>query len=54
MTPAEAHIHNAAINAAIAAYRDGIGAIVALKVKHAVVVDHVGRGTNQDVVDVGQ
>lgn len=52
MTPEEAKIWNSAINAAIRAYPKGIGAIRSLRVNHVVVVEHVGRSTKQEVVEI--
>lgn len=53
MTPHDANTWNAAINAAIREYKNGIGAIKALKMKHAVTVEHIGTTTKQDVINVG-
>ena len=53
MTLQEAHAYNQAINDAVAAYDKGIGAIKALKIKRVYVVEHIGKGTKQEVVEVG-
>lgn len=52
MTPAEAAIHNRAIAMAVKAYPQGIGAIKAMTAKQAVIVEHIGRSTKQEIVDV--
>ena len=52
MTPDQAHIHNRAIDLAVAQYQFGIGAIQQLRVKYAVTVEHVGTTTTQEVVDL--
>lgn len=49
MTPHEARIYNMAITDALTQYKNGIGAILALKARHAVTVDHVGTTARQDV-----
>ena len=54
MTPDQASAYNKAIDDAVMAYKGGIGAIKALKVKQVVVVDHVGTTTKQEVVDLGE
>lgn len=56
MTEHEAQIHNNAINAALAQYANGIGAIKALRVRHAVVVEHSagGHATKQEVKEVSE
>lgn len=54
MTPEQAHAWNAALDAAIKAYPQGIGAIRALRVKYAVTVEHTGRSTKQEVVEIGE
>lgn len=53
MTLHEAQAYNKAINDAVAAYSKGIGAIKALKIKHVVVIEHIGKGKKQEVVEVG-
>lgn len=52
MTPSQAQAYNAAIDAAVAAYHKGIGAIKALKIKQVVTVEHVGTTTKREVVEV--
>lgn len=52
MTEQEARAWNAGIEAAVAAYSGGIGAIKELKIKHVVVVEHIGTTTKQEVVDL--
>lgn len=53
MTPDQAQIHNAAIEAAAREYKNGIGAILALKVKYAVTVEYISPyQTRQDVTEV--
>lgn len=54
MTPEQAHIWNAAIDAAIKTYPQGIGAIRDLRVRYAVTVEHVGLSTKQEVIDLGE
>lgn len=54
MTPEQANAWNAAIEAAIKAYPQSIGAIRALRVKYAVTVEHIGRSTKQEVVEIGE
>lgn len=45
--------YNRAIDDALFNYHKGIGAIRALKVKQVVTVQHIGRGTKQEVTDIG-
>ena len=52
MTPEQAAIHNRAIAMAVKAYPKGIGAVKSLAVRYAVTVEHIGRSTKQEVVDV--
>lgn len=52
MTYEQAIAYNQAIEDALRAYKQGIGAIIALKIKQVVVVEHVGTTTRQDVVDL--
>lgn len=52
MNPQEAHTWNAAIDAALSKYKEGKGAIKALRVKHAVTVDHIGTTTKQEVINI--
>lgn len=54
MTPEQARAWNAALDAAIKAYPNGIGAIRALRVRYAVTVEHIGRSTKQEVIDLGE
>ena len=49
MTPEQAHVWNAAIDQAAKKYPQGIGAIRALRKNFVVTVDHIGRGTKQEV-----
>lgn len=49
MTPEQALIWNMAIDAAAKAHHKGFGAIVALKIKFAVTVEHIGTTTKQEV-----
>jgi hypothetical protein len=49
MTPEQALVWNMAIDAASKAHHKGLGAIVALKRKFAVTVEHVGTTTKQEV-----
>ena len=49
MTPEAAAIYNAAILDAVNQYKNGIGAIMALKKNIVVTVEHVGRSTKQEV-----
>lgn len=53
MTVHDAKVYNQAINDAVASYSKGIGSIRALKIKHVVVVEHIGKGTKQEVAEVG-
>lgn len=53
MTHAKALAYNQAINDAVAAYKNGIGAIKALRIKHVVTVEHIGTTTKQEVVEIG-
>lgn len=52
MTEQEARAYNAGIEAAARVYKGGMGAILALKVKYAVTVEHIGTTTKQEVVDL--
>lgn len=53
MTPDQAQIHNAAIEAAAREYKNGIGAILQLKVKYAVTVEHISPyQTKQEVTEI--
>jgi hypothetical protein len=52
MTQAQAQAYNAAIDAAVKAYPNGIGAIMALRIKHVVTVEHIGTTTVQTVEDL--
>lgn len=52
MTNAQAIAYNQAIADAVAAYKHGIGAIHALRIKHVVTVEHIGTTTKQEVIDV--
>lgn len=52
MTEQEARAWNAGIEAAARAYKNGIGAILALKVRYAVTVDHIGTTTKQEVIEL--
>ena len=54
MNEYEARAWNAAIDAAIKAYPQGIGAIHSLRARHAITVEHVGRSTKQEVIDLGE
>lgn len=54
MTPEQAQVWNEAINSALRAYQKGYGAIEALKVRYAVMVEHIGTTTKQEVVDLGE
>lgn len=54
MTPEQARAWNAAIEAAVREYHNGIGAIMALKARYAVTVEHVGHSTKQEVIDLGE
>lgn len=54
MTEHEARIWNAAIEAAVKAYPDGITAIRALRARFAITVEHIGRSTKQEVVEIGE
>lgn len=54
MTEQEARAWNAAIEAAAGKYKQGIGAILAMKVKYAVTVEHIGTTTKQEVVDIDE
>ena len=49
MTTEQAMIWNMAIDAAAKAHHGGIGAILALKKKFFVTVDHIGTTTMQNV-----
>lgn len=49
MTPHEARIYNMAITDALTQYKNGIGAILELKKKFTVTVEHVGHSTKQEV-----
>lgn len=49
MTTEQAIIWNMAIEAAAKAHHEGIGAILALKKKFVVTVDHIGTTTKQEV-----
>lgn len=51
MNPAQAIAYNQAIDDAVKAYKHGIGAIKALKIKQIVTVEHIGT-TKQEVVEV--
>lgn len=52
MTHEQAIAYNQAIEDVLRVYKQGIGAIRALKIKQVVVVDHVGTTTRQDVVEL--
>lgn len=52
MNDSDARAWNAAIDAAVGKYKEGVGAIQSLRVRYAVTVDHVGRSTKQEVVDL--
>ena len=52
MNEHEARIWNAAIEAAIREYKNGIGAIMSLRARHAVTVEHIGRSTKQEIINV--
>lgn len=53
MTPEQAHAWNHAIDTAVKEYKNGIGAIKALKVKHAVLVEHITpHHTKQEVFEI--
>lgn len=52
MTPDQAQAYNQAINDAVAQYKNGIGAIKALKIKQAVTVEHIGTTTKQEVTEI--
>ena len=54
MNEYEARAWNAAIDAAVGKYKEGVGAIQSLRVRYAVTVDHVGRSTKQEVVEIGE
>lgn len=45
-----AYIYNQAIEDALKEYKNGVGAIAALKKKFVVTVEHEGRSTKQEVV----
>jgi len=49
MTTDQAMIWNAAIDAALQAYKQGYGGIAQLKKRFVVTVEHVGTTTKQDV-----
>lgn len=49
VTTDQAIIWNAAIDAAVSEYKNGIGAILQLKKKFVVTVEHIGTTTKQDV-----
>lgn len=51
MTPAQALAYNKAIDDAAKAYKQGIGAIKALKIKQIVTVEHIGT-TKQEIVEI--
>lgn len=53
MTYEQAIAYNKAIDDAIKAYKNGIGAIMQLKIKFAVDVEHIGTATKQEVKEVG-
>lgn len=44
-----AHVYNQAIEDALKEYKNGRGAIAALKKKFVVTVEHEGRSTKQEV-----
>ena len=52
MTPEQAHIWNAAIDAALRDYDGGRAAIRALRARQVVTVEHIGLSTKQEVVDI--
>ena len=54
MNEYESRVWNAALDAAIKAYPQGIGAIHALRARYAVTVEHIGSSTKQEVVDLGE
>lgn len=49
MTPEQAHIWNVAVDSAVREYKNGIGAIMALRKSFTVTVEHIGRSTKQEV-----
>lgn len=49
MTPEQALIWNMDIDAAAKAHHNGLGAILELKRKFAVTVEHIGTTTKQEV-----
>lgn len=53
MNTDQAIIWNAAIDAAVSEYKNGIGAICQLKKKFVVTVEHIGATTKHDVELVG-
>ena len=54
MNEYEARAWNAALDAAIKAYPNGIGAIHSLRARYAITVEHIGRSTKQEVVEIGE
>lgn len=52
MTLQEARAYNRAISDAVNAYKHGVGAIRALRLREVVTVEHVGTTTTQEVKEV--
>lgn len=52
MNEHDAAIWNAAIDAALREYKNGVFAIHKLRAKHVVTIEHIGRSTKQEVKEI--